>query len=84
MRCLRHSQATVLGYRIERLDEYDDTGLLRSIRYEVICPHSGTVLGSHASMRAAQKHVILHELRTARQLRSGTRPIGAHPVSRVA
>jgi len=75
MRCIRHSESNVLGYRIERLDEYDDGGLLRSMRYEVLCPHTGVVLGNHASLRAAQKHVILHELHSARELRSGARPI---------
>ena len=79
MRCIRHPQSPVLGYRIDRLDEYDDNGLLRAMRYEVLCPQTGAALGSHASLRAAHKHVILHELRTARQPRGGR-----NPVSRVA
>ena len=79
MRCIRHSQSTVLGYCIERLDEYDDNGLLRAMRYEVLCPQTGAVLGNHGTLRAAHKHVILHELRAARQLRDGDAP-----VSRVA
>jgi len=79
MRCIRHSQSSVLGYPIERLDEYDDRGLLRSMRYEVRCPHTGAVLGDHGSLRAARKHVILHELRAARQLRGG-----GNAISRVA
>jgi len=66
MRSMRIAESSVLGYRIERLDEYDDTGLLRSVRYEVMCPHSGAVLASHPSLRSARRHVIVHELRAAR------------------
>lgn len=69
MRCFRSSEATVLGYHVERVDEYDDLGMLRSMRYEVMCPFTGVVLGSHASLRAARKHIVLHELRAARALR---------------
>jgi len=66
MRSLRIAESSVLGYRIERLDEYDDNGLLRSMRYEVLCPHTSKVLASHPSLRSARRHVILHELRAAR------------------
>ena len=69
MRCFRSSESSVLGYRVERVDEYDEMGMLRSMRYEVMCPFTGVVLGSHPSLRAARKHVVLHELRAARQLR---------------
>ena len=75
MRSIRTSETTVLGYHIERLDEYEQSGMLKSIRYEVLCPHTGAVLGSHSSLRAAHKHVILHELRSARQLHAGEREI---------
>lgn len=69
MRCVRNTEFSVLGYRIERVDEYDAQGLLQAMRYEVICPQTGAALGSHASLRAARKHVILHELHAARALR---------------
>jgi len=69
MRCIRHAEPTILGYRIERIDEYDERGLLQAMRYEVFCPQTGATLGSHASLRAARKHVILHELHAARALR---------------
>jgi len=62
MRSMRSIETRMLGYTIERLDEYDDTGLLRSIRFEVLCPRSGAVLASHPSMRAARKYVIVQEL----------------------
>ena len=74
MRCTRKAESTVLGYRIERIDEYGDHGLLQAMRYEVICPVTGVTLGDHASLRAAQKHVILHELHASRALRQARQP----------
>lgn len=38
MRSVRFTETKVLGYSIERVDEYDDVGLLRSMRREVLCP----------------------------------------------
>lgn len=67
MRSLRCTEAQVLGYRIERLDEYDDTGLLHSMNYEVLCPRTGAVLASLANAQAAKRFVILHELRAIRE-----------------
>jgi hypothetical protein len=63
MRCLRIAESQVLGYWIERAEEYDDLGLLQSIHYEVLCPRTSAVLGSYSSVRAARRHVIVHELR---------------------
>lgn len=63
MRAVRTMEATVLGYTIERLDEYNDTGLLQSMRHEVLCPHTGAVLGSYPSRHAAERFVVAHELR---------------------
>jgi hypothetical protein len=67
MRSLRCTEAQVLGYQIERLDEYDDAGLLHSTNYEVLCPRTGTVLASLANAQAAKRFVILHELRAIRE-----------------
>lgn len=67
MRSLRCTEAQVLGYTIERLDEYDDTGLLHSMNYEVLCPRTGAVLASLANAQAAKRFVILHELRAIRE-----------------
>jgi len=67
MRSLRCTEAQVLGYKIERLDEYDDAGLLHSMTYEVLCPRSGMVLGKHANVQAAKRFVIVHELRAIRE-----------------
>jgi hypothetical protein len=65
---MRIAESSVLGYGIERLDEYDETGLLYSIRYEVMCPYTGTVLGSYPTLRAARRRVILRELRVAQHM----------------
>ena len=62
MRSMRCAKTKVLGYHIERVDEYDDVGLLRSIRHEVLCPQTGAVLASHVSRRAAERFVIASEL----------------------
>ncbi|HET8942486.1 MAG TPA: hypothetical protein VFN13_10935 [Rudaea sp.] len=66
MRSNRTRQATVLGHGIERIDEYDEVGLLSNVRYEVMCPYTGAVLTSRATLRAAKRYVILHELRLIR------------------
>ncbi len=65
MRSIRVAETKVLGYSIERVDEYDDVGLLRSMRHEVLCPQTGAVLASHASRRAAERFVIARELQYA-------------------
>jgi hypothetical protein len=66
MRSARIHELNMLGYAIERLAEFDDTGLTRSIRYEVMCPETGAVLASQPSLRAARRFVIARELRAAR------------------
>jgi len=67
MRSLRCTEAQVLGYKIERLDEYDDAGLLQAMNYEVLWPRTGAVLASVANAQAAKRYVILHELRAIRE-----------------
>jgi len=62
MRSMRVAESKVLGYSIERVDEYDEIGLLRSKRHEVLCPQTGAVLASHATRRAAERYVIACEL----------------------
>jgi hypothetical protein len=64
MRSMRVAEINVLGYNIERVDEYDDVGLLRSMRHEVLCPQTGAVLASHKTRRAAERFVIARELRS--------------------
>ena len=67
MRSLRCTERQVLGYQIERLDEFDDTGMLHSMRYEVLCPRTGAVLANLANIQAARQFVIVHELRAIRE-----------------
>jgi hypothetical protein len=74
MRSMRIAESSVLGYPIERLDEYEDTGLLCSTRYEVMCPYTGAVLGSYPNLRAARRRVILRELRVAQRLNRDAEP----------
>jgi len=66
MRSVRTHESRMLGYAIERLTEFDDAGLSRSIRYEVLCPATGAVLASQPSLRAARRFVIARELGEAR------------------
>jgi hypothetical protein len=70
MRSKRVAEMMALGYNIERVDEYDDIGLLRSMRYEVLCPVTGAVLASQVTRRAAERFVIKRELRGAATLKS--------------
>ena len=66
MRSNRIRQATVLGHSIERIDEFDEMGLASNVRYEVMCPYTGAVMTGRATLRAAKRYVILHELRAIR------------------
>ncbi len=67
MRCKRHPEARVFGYLIERLEEYDDTGLACALRFEVLCPKTGAVLGAFDDTHAAERFAIVHELRAIRE-----------------
>ena len=73
MRSQRISETRVLGYPIDRLDEYDDAGLLRLTRFEVLCPRRGAVLASFPDLRAARRYVLVQELRNVAsdRLRAG-------------
>lgn len=62
MRSVRSVETKVLGYVIERLDQYDVGGDLQSRQYEIQCPHTGNRIGRHANLRMAKRAVILHEL----------------------
>jgi hypothetical protein len=69
MRSKRCLETRMLGYKIERLDEYDDAGPPFSTRFEVLCPRSGAVLGDFADVGEAKRFVLVHELRA---IRAGT------------
>lgn len=66
MRCKRFPESRVFGYAIERLEEYDETGLPRPLRFEVMCPKTGVVLGAFDDSQAAKRFAIVHELRVIR------------------
>ncbi|HST28214.1 MAG TPA: hypothetical protein VLK26_07575 [Rudaea sp.] len=67
MRCKRYPETRVFGYAIERLDEYDETGLPRSSRFEVLCPKTGAVLAAFDDANSAKRFAIVHELRAIRE-----------------
>jgi len=62
IRNVRSVEAQVLGYVIERLEQYDSAGSLQSTQYVVQCPHTGNRFGQHSNLRMAKRFVIMHEL----------------------
>ncbi|MBU6199845.1 MAG: hypothetical protein KGP08_09350, partial [Xanthomonadaceae bacterium] len=62
-----HPEARVFGYLIERLEEYEDTGLACTPRFEVLCPKTGAVLGAFDDAHAAKRFAVVHELRAIRE-----------------
>lgn len=74
MRSKRFPEARVFGYAIERLEEYDDTGLPRAVRFEVLCPKTSAVLGAFDDTHSAKRFAIVHELRA---IRAGTQRLNS-------
>ncbi len=62
MRSLRTLEMTMLGYRIERIEEHDQLGIVGTARFEVMCPWSGAVLRNFARVRQAKRYVLACEL----------------------
>lgn len=62
MRERRSIEVNVLGYRIERVQAFDDQGDVASQRYEVLAPGTQTLLGSFAQRVEAERAVIAREL----------------------
>ncbi|HZP68018.1 MAG TPA: hypothetical protein VFB32_17075 [Rudaea sp.] len=62
MRTTRTAESVVLGYRVERVEEYDATGMLCAMRHDVLCPQTGAVLATLESLRAAERYVLAREL----------------------
>jgi len=58
----RSNETLVLGYPIERIDEYSAAGALLRVRYDVLCPHTGAILGRYPDRRRAQEFVLHREL----------------------
>lgn len=69
MRSKRTVESRIFGYRIERLEEFDNAGPPCATRFEVVCPRSGTVLGNFDDAVDAKRFVLVHELRL---IRAGT------------
>lgn len=63
MRNQRHTEVNVLGYRIERLQAFDDHGGIAAQWYEVLAPESDALLGSFAHRAEAEREIITRELR---------------------
>lgn len=62
MRERRTIAADVLGYRIERVQAFDDRGEVSSHRYEVLAPGTQALLGCFAHRVEAERAVIAREL----------------------
>ena len=62
MRKVRKTLSRMLGYTIERAETYDDGGLPLLIRFEVRCPHTGSVISKSPTLAAARECVIGREL----------------------
>lgn len=62
MRNQRHTEVNVLGYRIERIRQFDEQGIATSQWYEVLAPESDIVLGSFAQRAEAEREIIAREL----------------------
>ena len=62
MRSLRVTEKIMLGYSIERVENYDEIGLLQETRYEILSSETGEVVGNKDTLRGAQNLVIEREL----------------------
>ena len=71
MRERRTIESDVLGYRIERVQAFDDRGDVSSCRYEVLAPGTQALLGCFANRVEAERAVI------ARELEASPRPAAA-------
>ena len=73
MRSTRRKETQVLGYLIERIDQFGDDGLMQARCYEIRCATSGATIGQQPSLRAARRMVVLHELRGFTQQKKSAR-----------
>lgn len=62
MRNKRSCEVNVLGYRIERVQTFDDLGDRAVYWYEVVAPEAGGLLGSFAQRAEAERAIVLREL----------------------
>jgi hypothetical protein len=62
MRDQRHTEVNVLGYRIERVQRFNEEGDIAVQWYEVLAPDSHALLASFAHRAEAERDVIAREL----------------------
>ncbi len=62
MRDQRHTEVNVLGYRIERVCQFDPQGEIAAQWYEVLAPESAALLGSFAHRAEAEREIVSREL----------------------
>jgi hypothetical protein len=62
MRNKRHLEVNVLGYRIERIQQFDSHCVVTTQWYEVLAPYSNDVLGHFAHRAEAERDIISREL----------------------
>lgn len=58
----RKTEVNVLGYRIERVQSFDDRGHVAARWYEVLAPESDALLGSFAHRAEAEREIVAREL----------------------
>ena len=63
MRDQRRIEVNVLGYRIERVMTFKDSGELAARWYRVLAPESGNVIGTFAQRAEAEREIVSRELR---------------------
>jgi hypothetical protein len=62
MRDQRHIEVNVLGYRIERVCQFHQSGEIAAQWYEVLAPESAHLLGSFAHRAEAERDIVTREL----------------------
>jgi hypothetical protein len=73
----RKTEVNVLGYRIERVQQFNEHGDIAAHWYEVLAPGSTRVLGTFAHRAEAEREIV------SRELRAIQRP-AAYPGDRIA
>ncbi|MEO5559033.1 MAG: hypothetical protein ABIO49_04625 [Dokdonella sp.] len=62
MRDQRQTEVNVLGYKIDRVRQFDDRGDVATQWYEVLAPESRALLGSFAHRAEAERDIVTREL----------------------
>ncbi len=56
----RHTEANILGYRLDRIEESQT----QASRYEVCSPEDGALIARFENRPEAERFIVLRELRT--------------------